>query len=775
MIQAVDVSFTNQRSSLGLFKAVLWVLLSALLALCSTNASAQLKDANTPKILLDANDLVKLSPNQARHFAQTYLKSNSLPSEANATRKDLVSESQQVRNLIYTYQVLAMSEFLLRNSRQSILYIDDAITLATKHQMLLQLIDSLALKAELLWEMNGDPDTVKELLALASDQYRRVVSDSNDENQQVKYLELSSNLLRTSAKLTSRMGDMELADTLFEQLNQLLENSPNELQAILYGMHYGEHLHRFGRYNEATQELIETYWRAVEFDRAEILARVNLKLAKLYAERGVYELSQAHFEQSASFYGSYEGSPFYADVIRSLADVYYVQGKYNLALVQYFNVLEHQISQRDLEAIINIRLKLARTYIHLFNYALAEQYLDRAIELLTFSDSKTNEFDARIIEATLHNLQQKPELAFAALEQHFDQHHQNNSINLQVEALKVLTAAYQATGQSEKALNALQFHNQLVSNQITEKSAQAKRTLLRQIDSFEKAIHYKSQVLELENAQTDQEKFRKIALGLSVGILIFILFYIQKSIAYHSANDKLVLLSKELYTHPRSKLQNLRMINASLAPSLAKSSASFEQWQLGELINEPLSDRLRFALVDLPFIRNVYVDKGYQVGLKIEKAFGKHLRGQLQEDERLYHFSDGVFLFIQSKSEQSQSVEALFDRFASWLDGFNNEYAKQNSLRVGFVDYPFLPRALTAINDKELIDILLLSTNIAKKIQQKDQGNHWVHLQAITHAPAASFAGDDIRSACVQAIGQGLIKIHSSCKSEDVIKEISYD
>jgi hypothetical protein len=70
---------------------------------------------------------------------------------------------------------------------------------------------------------------------------------------------------------------------------------------------------------------------------------------------------------------------------------------------------------------------------------------------------------------------------------------------------------------------------------------------------------------------------------------------------------------------------------------------------------------------------------------------------------------------------------------------------------------------------------LLLSNNIAKQIQQQEPGAHWVHLQAITHAPAASFAGDNIRQSCVQAIAQGLIKVHSSCSSEEIIKSISYD
>ena len=66
----------------------------------------------------------------------------------------------------------------------------------------------------------------------------------------------------------------------------------------------------------------------------------------------------------------------------------------------------------------------------------------------------------------------------------------------------------------------------------------------------------------------------------------------------------------------------------------------------------------------------------------------------------------------------------------------------------------------TAINDKELIDILLLSTEMAREHQTKDPASQWVHLQAITHAPAASFVGSDIRHACQQAIEKGLVEVH---------------
>ena len=97
------------------------------------------------------------------------------------------------------------------------------------------------------------------------------------------------------------------------------------------------------------------------------------------------------------------------------------------------------------------------------------------------------------------------------------------------------------------------------------------------------------------------------------------------------------------------------------------------------------------------------------------------------------------------------------------------------TIRVGIADYPFLPRAYTAINDQELLDVLLMSTNIAREVSLKERSSQWVYLKAIDNAPAASLATGNIREACKIAINQGLIKIQSSYQNEDNIKKMLKD
>lgn len=217
------------------------------------------------------------------------------------------------------------------------------------------------------------------------------------------------------------------------------------------------------------------------------------------------------------------------------------------------------------------------------------------------------------------------------------------------------------------------------------------------------------------------------------------------------------------------------MLNAKLSNSLEQTSQTFEQWQLGELIYEPLNDRLRFVMIDLPFLRNMYTQNGYKAGLELEDAFGDFLKSKLEGPARVYHFSDANLLYIEPNSDRDSSPEAMFLKIQSWVNDFEPERNINRTIRMGIADYPFLPRAYTAINDQELLDVLLMSTNLAREISLKERTSQWVYLKAIDNAPAASLATGNIREACKHAINQGLIKIQSSYQNEDNIKKMLKD
>ncbi len=194
----------------------------------------------------------------------------------------------------------------------------------------------------------------------------------------------------------------------------------------------------------------------------------------------------------------------------------------------------------------------------------------------------------------------------------------------------------------------------------------------------------------------------------------------------------------------------------------------------GEIINEPLSDRLRFALFEIPFLKQIYLEHGYQRGLEIERQFGEYLKQQVCDPARLYHFSDAMFLYIEPNSRLDTDPEQLAGSIQQLVDSFLEKRQIDNRVRIGMAEYPFLPRAYTAINDHELLDILLMAANAARLISKKEPGSQWVHLSAIDAAPAASFASDNIRKACTQGIDNGLVKVQSS-STDDIIWNNDHD
>ena len=221
--------------------------------------------------------------------------------------------------------------------------------------------------------------------------------------------------------------------------------------------------------------------------------------------------------------------------------------------------------------------------------------------------------------------------------------------------------------------------------------------------------------------------------------LLFV-FLLRRGHIISVQKEEIDELNDELYAHSRSGLKNLRMLSVKLPASLEASSHKFEKWHAGDLIHEPLSDRLHFVMIDLPFLRNLSLQQGYTEGLKVEKAFGLFLKEKIEHPARVYHFSDANLLYIEPDNGNTTRPEQVFEKIQGWVNEFTQKYGLNNIVRIGMADYPFLPRAYTAINDKELLDILLMSTNAARSLSMEENTSQWVYLKAIKNAPAASLA-----------------------------------
>ncbi len=244
---------------------------------------------------------------------------------------------------------------------------------------------------------------------------------------------------------------------------------------------------------------------------------------------------------------------------------------------------------------IDIRISLASTYLQLYNYPLAEQYLTRAENLLSYADYPALKARAALLYAGLAYHQQENDKVIEQASKALELSKSLNQTSLEQQAHQLLALGYEQQGHYQKALaeikkaNSLRIYQQDQLNQISEDAFRQQKQFVEQ------GLHYETQKQELKEALEQQKKFQKVAFGLFCALSIMALIGLR--LFYVSRRNKAELkeLNDTLFTHARSGLPNLRLLNANLPSSLQRTQSYFEQWQVGELINEPLSDRLALS------------------------------------------------------------------------------------------------------------------------------------------------------------------------------------
>ncbi len=725
-------------------------------------------------LLNEAQQLVEIEPSQARQAVTNYLLQRELIERSEGDGPSAMSREETDRSIrtpsssIEAYKIIAQANYALGDVSAAIKNLNEAQLLAQKYQLPYLNLDVQLIRNQMIWTGNKNYIAAEETL----NEIEQALNQNDVVLQRADHLRYR--LVMQRALLESYRGDIAHAERFYAKAKEMLGSTSSSLTLVDYYTTVGEFYLNEKRYNLALSELLYGYWQSIEIDSSTRLAKVNRLLARLFQERRVYDKAMEYLSQAADFYDSYPNSPVLADVLEQMGDVYFFQGKYNLALVHYFNVFDHESTNKSISRMIKVRLSLAATYLQLFNYALAEQYLDSSTELLEYADIPELKARAALLHAGLayHKNDSKSVIKNAKKALDFIEISAENNNVIKQQSYRFLGLGYEQAGEYQLSLQANKQYTRLVKLEQVQLNQISEDAFRQQKEFAEQTIHYAGQTERLTQVEAEHRKFQKISFALFITVLVMFLFIMRRGMIIQRQASQIDKLRNDLFTHSRSRLNNLRMLNVKLSRSLQKSSETFEQWQLGELINEPLNDRLRFVMLDLPFLRSMYVLNGYKAGLELERAFGEFLAEKIKAPARLYHFSDTNLLYIEPNADRDSSAEMMFNKFQAWIDEFAKQHDINRTIRMGISDYPFLPRAYTAINDAELLDLLLLATHIAREISLKDKQSHWVFLKAIDNAPAASFATDDIRKACQHAINQGLVKIHSSYKNEDDIKKI---
>ncbi|AUW02828.1 tetratricopeptide repeat protein [Vibrio campbellii] len=725
-------------------------------------------------LLNEAQQLAEIEPSQAKQAAKNYLLQRELTERQENGSPSAMSREETDRSIrtpsstIEAHKIIAQADYAMGNIRSAINNLDEAERLAKEYQLPYMNLDLQLMRNQMIWMYDKNYAAAEEKL----DQIEKQIEEANPVLQRTDSVRYR--LVMQRALLAANSGNSVNAERLYAKAKTMLEDNRSDLTLIDYHTAVGEFYLNNKKYNLALSELLYGYWQSIENDSGARLAKVNRLLARLFQERRVYDKAIEYLSQAADFYDSYPSSPILADVLEQMGDIYFYQGKFNLALVHYFNVLDHDSTSKNINRIIKIRLSLAATYLQLYNYALAEQYLDRARDLLEYADLPQLEAKAALLQSGLayHQNDSKDVIVNAKKALDLIEKAPDETGFIKQQSYRLLGLGYEQAGEYQLSLQAYKKYASLVRLEQKQLNQISEDAFRQQKEFAEQSIHYVGQAEKLIQVSMEHRKFQKISFALFIIVLVMFLFIMRRGVIMQRQATEIEKLRDDLFTHSRSRLRNLRMLNVKLSRSLKKSSDTFEQWQMGELIHEPLNDRLRFVMIDLPFLRSMYVQHGYKAGLELERAFGEFLAERIQKPTRLYHFSDANLLYIEPNADRDASAEETFNKFQTWVDEFAAKHDVNRIIRMGISDYPFLPRAYTAINDEELLDLLLLATHIAREVSLKDRHSHWVFLKAIDNAPAASFATGDIRTACQHAINQGLIKIHSSYKNEDDIKKI---
>ncbi|MDB1124628.1 tetratricopeptide repeat protein [Vibrio algarum] len=729
-------------------------------------------DEITSTVLEEAEKVIEIVPERSKKIAQQFLTARTLAdkkqgqSQNHTSRDEAENTVRTPSTSIKALQIIAKAKYILGDSRGSLISVEQAENLARTYNLPHQIVKVQILKATLLWRLTKDEDKTRTLITSI---------EQGIENKEQTFLDIELNyqLLMLKAEIATSQEDNSLAKNYFDQANNFLVKLNNEELLIKHQVTLGEYYLTNTNYNQALYQLLSAYWSAIENDKPILLAEINRVISDLFIKKSVLDKALEHLSQAADFYDNYENSRNLATILKKMADIYYSQGQYNLALVHYFNVLDSEEVNRDIEDIIQVRLDLAKTYLQLYNYPLAEQYLQRANALLAYAKIDNLIATYYLLNSELEFLKTNINKSLGFAEKALEIGEKTNNEDIQLHAYLLLTKAYEHMSNYSDAFISGKKYDQLITNKQQQLLTISENDFREQKLFIEQSLHFKDQSKLLSQSNEEQIRFRYASAILFVLSLLILVLFVRRGIVNKKMRHQLSNLYNDHYTHPRSGLRNFRLLNVKLPFSLEQSSANFEQWKTGDLINEPLHDKLRFIMIELPSLRTAYLQQGYNAGLQLEAEFGAFIKTKLKSPARLYHFADGMFLYVEPNTTPIKTARELFEQVNNWVKDFKSDKLLDRTIRAGIADYPFLPRAYTAINDKELIDILLMASNLARLQNHQHGGNQWVSLTAIENAPAASFASGDIRSACLSAIENGLIKIDSSDKIEDNIIKLS--
>ncbi|MEL7325486.1 MAG: tetratricopeptide repeat protein, partial [Pseudomonadota bacterium] len=502
-------------------------------------------------LLNEAQQLAEIEPSQAKQAAKNYLLQRELTERQENGSPSAMSREETDRSIrtpsstIEAHKIIAQADYAMGNIRSAINNLDEAERLAKEYQLPYMNLDLQLMRNQMIWMYDKNYAAAEEKL----DQIEKQIEEANPVLQRTDSVRYR--LVMQRALLAANSGNSVNAERLYAKAKTMLEDNRSDLTLIDYHTAVGEFYLNNKKYNLALSELLYGYWQSIENDSGARLAKVNRLLARLFQERRVYDKAIEYLSQAADFYDSYPSSPILADVLEQMGDIYFYQGKFNLALVHYFNVLDHDSTSKNINRIIKIRLSLAATYLQLYNYALAEQYLDRARDLLEYADLPQLEAKAALLQSGLayHQNDSKDVIVNAKKALDLIEKAPDETGFIKQQSYRLLGLGYEQAGEYQLSLQAYKKYTSLVRLEQKQLNQISEDAFRQQKEFAEQSIHYVGQAEKLIQVSMEHRKFQKISFALFIIVLVMFLFIMRRGVIMQRQATEIEKLRDDLFTH----------------------------------------------------------------------------------------------------------------------------------------------------------------------------------------------------------------------------------
>ncbi|TCI02994.1 tetratricopeptide repeat protein [Corallincola luteus] len=484
------------------------------------------------------------------------------------------------------------------------------------------------------------------------------------------------------------------------------------------------------------------------------------RLGLVYKQLSNYSRAQDYVERSAEIYQSLNDDSNLAHSLNFLGTIYEQQGQYDTALLHYLNALELTRNHPTATKLGLLYHNIGQIYLHQDDYVNAQRYLERSLQELTTASRDHYLGASHLLMAKLKHKQNSVSEALQ---------HAHQSLKLSSESEYLFTPAEAhlllATLYADKELFADAYHHQrkasdyqrpdkalLPPAQVSDERYQQQQ-LQRTLQSLRNQLEDTS----IEHEQ--QSSWLIISLAITA-ICVLLLILILR--LYLSNKRQTVELKKQQFLHPTTGLLGTQHLHDFLKQKITDAQKQHEIFY-SESDAQGKDHKSFYLLIELPVLKQVYVQKGFKAGRLFDAKFGELIQANITSELKFFHPREYVLCACLTGTNYLTSAQAV-KKVQAILDDIFEALALSERARlysIGVISMPFLSKASRAIDSNNLPELLVLALNGANQLRVINGESAWVTLHAIDATPGTLF-NNDARTGCLLGLRKGLVKVQAS-------------